>query len=42
MIFGNFNIRTTFFIKSGPIFDEAAKLGKAIWDAYNLRGWLIL
>ena len=31
----------TFLIKSGPIFDKAAKLGKASWDAYNWRGWLI-
>jgi hypothetical protein len=27
---------------SGSIFDEAVKLGKATWNAYNRRGWLIL
>ena len=40
--FGNFNSNSTFLLKSGPIFDEAAKLGKATRDAYNLGGWLIL
>ena len=29
-------------IKSGPIFDQAAKLGKASRDAYNPCLWLIL
>jgi hypothetical protein len=38
----NFNFKTTFFLISGPIFDKAAKLGKATWDIYNLGGWLIL
>ena len=35
-------VKKTFLIKSGPIFDKAAKLGKASWDAYNWGGWLIL
>ena len=30
------------FTKIRPNFVEAAKLGKAICDAYNLEGWLIL
>ena len=29
-------------VKSGPIFDQAAKLGKAFRDAYNPGLWLIL
>ena len=29
-------------IKSGPIFEQAAKLGKASRDAYNPGLWLIL
>ena len=29
-------------VKSGPIFDQAAKLGKASRDAYNPGLWLIL
>ena len=41
-MFANFNFKTTFLLNSGPIFDEAAKLGKATWNAYNLVGWLIL
>ena len=28
--------------KSGPIFDEKAKLGNTIWNTYDLGGWLIL
>ena len=42
LFFGNFNFKTTFLLKSGLIFDKAAKLGKTSWDAYNQRGWLIL
>ena len=42
MFFGNFNSKTTFLLKSNPIFDEAAKLGKTSWNAYNQEGWLIL
>ena len=34
--FGNFDNKTTFLLKSGPIFDKASKLGKATQDAYNL------
>ena len=40
--FDDFNSKTTFLLKSGPIFDEAAKLVKASRDAYNPVGWLIL
>ena len=29
-------------VKSGPIFDQVAKLGKASRDAYNPGLWLIL
>ena len=29
-------------VKSCPIFDEVAKLGKSTKDAYNWGGWLIL
>jgi hypothetical protein len=29
-------------VKLGPTFDQAAKLGKASWDAYNPGLWLIL
>jgi hypothetical protein len=29
-------------VKSGPIFDQAAMLGKASRDAYNLGLWLLL
>ena len=39
MIFGTFNLKTTFLLKSGPIFDEAGKPGKATWATYNLEGW---
>ena len=42
LIFGNFNFKTTFLLKSGLLFDEAAKLGKATRNAYNLGGRLIL
>ena len=38
----NYNFITSFLLKSGPIFDEAAELGKATQDPYNLGGWLIL
>ena len=38
--FGNFNFKTNFLLKSGPIFDEAAKLGKAIRHAYDWGGLL--
>ena len=31
--FGNFNFKTTLLPKQGPIFDQAAKLGKASQDA---------
>ena len=40
--FGNFNFKTFLLLKSDPIFDELAKLGKATHDAYNQGGWLIL
>ena len=42
MIFGNFNFKNASLLKSGPIFDQAAKLGKASRDAYNPGLWLIL
>ena len=42
IFFGNLNFKTTSILKAGPILEEAAKLGKATWDAYNLGGWLIL
>ena len=29
-------------VKSCPIFDEVAKLGKSAQDTYNYREWLIL
>ena len=35
LFFGNFNFKTFLLLKSGPIFDEVAKLGKATQDAYN-------
>ena len=40
--FGNFNLKKTLLLKSGPIVDKVAKLGKATQDAYNRGGWLIL
>ena len=40
--FGNFNFKPLTMVKSGPIFDQAAKLGKASRDAYNTELWLIL
>jgi hypothetical protein len=40
--FGKINFKTTFLLKSGLIFDQAAKLGKASRDAYNPGLWLIL
>ena len=40
--FGTFIFKTTLLLKSGPIFDKAAKIGKATWYAYNLGEWLIL
>ena len=33
--FSNFNFKTTFSLKSDLIFDEAARLGKTIQDAYS-------
>ena len=42
LFFGNFNFKNTFLPKSGPIFDEAAKLGKASKDAYYSGLQLIL
>ena len=30
-----FNFKTIFLLKSGSIFDQAAKLGKASMEAYN-------
>ena len=41
-IFGNLNFKTTLLLKSGPLFNQAAKPGKASRDAYNPRLWLIL
>ena len=40
LFFGNFNFKTTFLLQSGPIFDKAAKLGKATRDADNWGGYL--
>ena len=40
--FGNFNFKTTSLLKSGPIFDQAAKLVKAFRDALYPGLWLIL
>ena len=34
-------LKQLFFLKVGPIFDKAAKLGKETQDAYNLGGWPI-
>ena len=42
MIFGNFNYKTTSLLKSGMIFYQAAKPGKASMDAYNQGPLLIL
>ena len=42
LFFGNFNFKTTYFLKSGPIFDVVAKLGKTSMDAYNPGLWLIV
>ena len=39
LFFANFNFKTTFLLKSGLIFDKAAKLNKATWDTYILGGW---
>ena len=41
MFFGNFNSKTTCLLKLGPIFHQAAKLGKASRNAYNPGLWLI-
>ena len=38
LFWGNFNFKTTLLLKSGLIFDEAAKLGKATQDGYNRVG----
>jgi hypothetical protein len=35
-------LKPVFLLKSGPIFDQAVKLGKATRDAYNPGLWLIL
>ena len=35
-------LKPDYLLKSCPVFDEAAKLGKASEDAYNQTGWLIL
>ena len=42
LFFGNFNFKTTSLLKSGLIFDQAAKLGKASRGACNTGLWLIL
>ena len=41
LFFDNFNLKITFLMKSGSIFEEVAKLGKASCDAYNWGRWLI-
>ena len=40
LFFGDFNSKTTFLLKSGTIFDDVAKLGKATWDAYILTNFV--
>ena len=42
LYFGNINFETTCLLKSDPIFDQAAKLGKASRNAYDPGLWLIL
>ena len=39
LFFGDINLKTTFLLKSGLIFDNAAKLGKVTRDPYNLGVW---
>ena len=40
--FDEINFLTTLLLKLGQIFDEVAKLGKSIQEAYNPEKWLIL
>ena len=37
LFFGDFNFKTIFLLKSGPIFDEVAKLRKILVEKLNLK-----